>query len=173
MGRKYDEEKWNPTQVVVLKRILKPIPMYVKAVNCAMPVFDQPAGYDLMAGDWVGPYGKGINTDIIFTAHRERRAANDTDFKLIVSFPHQGDGIQSFTTPSYYLHEQGSALLSSEEAPTNGYQFKWVQTKTLRPDGTGNSNWDQFRIYYFRVRTKLDASGNIVRACHKNWIFQF
>ena len=164
LGRTYKPAKWNSTQTVVLKRIIKPIPMYAKSVNYGMPVFDKPVGYDLTMGDWVDPYGKGINTDMIFTAHREKRAVDDTDYKLIVSFPKQGDGIQEFDTPSYYLHDRGSELLSSEEAPTNRYQPNWIQTKTRRPGKPMESNWNEYRNYYFRVRTKVDDRGNIVSA---------
>jgi hypothetical protein len=164
MGRNYKPEKWNPVQTVVLKRIIKPIPMYAKSVNLGMPIFDKPAGFDLTIGDWVGPYGKGINSDIIFTTHREKRAENDSDYQLTVSFPKTGDGIQEFTTPSYYLHDRGSELLSSEEAPSNGYQPEWIQTKTRRPGKPMESNWDEYRNYYFRVRTKVDDRGNIVSA---------
>ena len=53
----------------MLKKIGKPIAMYAKSVNLGMPIFDKPTGLDLMAGDWVAPYGKGINADVVFEAH--------------------------------------------------------------------------------------------------------
>ncbi|HZV36180.1 MAG TPA: hypothetical protein VFB72_16510, partial [Verrucomicrobiae bacterium] len=133
MGRVYSATVWNPTQTVVLKKIKDPIPMYAKWLNVGLPVFDQPAGFDLTLGDWVAPYGKGNGADIIFTAHREKRSENDSDYQLTVSFPNAGDGIQDFKVPQYYLHSQGSALKSSQEAPADGYQPKWIQTTTRRP----------------------------------------
>lgn len=163
-GRVYNAAVWNPTQIVILKRIKTPIPMYAKWVNVGMPVFDKPAGFDLTLGDWVSPYGKGINSDIMFTAHREKRAQDYSDYQLVVSFPNPGDGIQDFKVPQYYLHTEGSALKSSQDAPVDGYQPKWVQTKTRRPGKPVESNWDQFRAYYFRVRSKLDKNGNVVTA---------
>ena len=122
MGRNFETERWHPTLTVALKKIISPIPMYAKSVNLGVPILDKPAGFDLMVGDWIIPYGKGLNADIIFTAHREKREANDTDYKLTVGFPNAGDGIQVFSVPTYYLGSQGSALRSARVAPAHGYQ---------------------------------------------------
>jgi len=158
----FDDKRRNPSFTLLLKKIGKPIAMYAKSVNLGMPVFDKPAGFDLMVGDWVAPYGKGITTDIIFTAHKEKRSEYDWDYNLVVSFPNPSDGIQEFSVPEI---EKGSALRSLHEAPTNNYQSQWVQTKAARPHPGGYSgNWDQNRNYYFRVRTKVDDRGNIVSA---------
>jgi hypothetical protein len=162
MGRNYKPEKWNPVQTVILKRIIHPIPMYAKSVNLGMPVFDKPAGFDFMIGDWIAPYGKGLNSDIVFTAHREKRLENDSDYQLTISFPKVGDGIQEFSGPLYYLGSRGSALRSAEEAPVDGYQSEWIQTKTRRPGKPMESNWSENRNYYFRVRTATDDRGNVV-----------
>jgi len=138
--------------------------MYVKSVNLGVPVFDKPIAFDLMIGDWLAPYGKGINTDIVFTAHNEKRSEFDWDYKLVVSFPNSGDGIQQFSVPDA---EKGSALHSLHEAPTNNYQPQWVQTMACRPHIGGYSgNRDENRNYYFRVRTKLDENGNVVSALY-------
>ena len=138
--------------------------MYAKAVNLGMPVFDKPAGFDLMLGDWVSPHGKGMNSDIIFTGHLEKRAEDDTDYTLTVSFPKTGHGIQEFRAPLYYLHSRGSELRSAEIAPADGYAPNWVQIRTRRPGKPPGGNHDLERNYYFRVRTVVDDKGNIVRA---------
>jgi hypothetical protein len=157
----YDPAKWNIDKTLVLKRIGKPIAMYAKSVNLGMPVFDKPAGFDFMTGDWVAPFGKGIDTDIIFTAHLDQRAENDADYKLTVSFPKTGDGIQEFTLPD---SEKGSGLRSPHEAPTTGYQSQWVQTRSRKPGQPETGNLDANRNYIFRVRTALDHQGNVVSA---------
>ena len=46
MGFSYAPDKWSLTEKIILKRILKPIPMYAKSVNLGMPVFDKPVGFD-------------------------------------------------------------------------------------------------------------------------------
>lgn len=149
----------NPALTLVLKKIRKPMPMYAKSLNLGIPEFDKPLGFDLMIGDWVAPYGTGISTDIVFTGHLDKRAKNDSDYTLIVSFPKAGDGIQEFSVPE---SEQGSELHSPHEAPAEGYKAEWLQTKTRRPGKPLQTNWDMKRNYFFRVRTVLDHEGNVV-----------
>lgn len=163
LGPKYDPAQWTFTQTLVLKKVGNPIAMYAKSVNLGMPVFDKPAGFDFMVGDWVGPYGKGVNADIIFTAHLDKRDESDADYKLSVSFPKAGDGIQEFAVPDL---EKGSGLRSPHEAPTNGYQPQWVQTRSRKPGQAESGNFDLSgnRNYFFRVRTVRDHEGNIVSA---------
>lgn len=162
----YDAARWNPTQTIILKRIIKPIPMYAKWVNTHVPNLDKPVGYDFEIGDWVGPYGKGVNADIFFTGHFDKHNDNESDFRLTVNFPKTGDGIQEFNVPQYFLHSKGSVLLSAQEAPTNGYQPEWIQTDNRKPGKPVETNRDLNRNYYFRVRTKVDDRGNIVSALY-------
>jgi len=127
-----------------------------------MPAFDTPVGFDLTAGDWVAPHGKGASADIFLNAHLEKRADYDSDYKLTVSFPNAGDGIQEFRVGP----EDGSALRSSQEAPADGYQPQWIQTRTVRPGQGYSGNRDRNRNYYFRVRTVLDEQGNVKSALY-------
>lgn len=66
-------QPWNPTIEFIVKRIVHPIPMYAQNVclpnGCYMtiPANNTPVVFDLEAGDWVAPYGKGSNSDFIFT----------------------------------------------------------------------------------------------------------
>src|ERR1700761_7068096 len=94
-----DPSKWNPVETLVLKKISKPIAMYARRLNTHVPALDKPVGFDLMAGDWIAPYGKGVNTDVLFSGHFDKRADSESDFTLTVSFPKVGDGIQEFTMP--------------------------------------------------------------------------
>jgi hypothetical protein len=61
---------WNPTINMILKPIANPIPMYARNVGGSMmgeiiPDTNEPAGFDLMIGDWVKPYGNGETPDFI------------------------------------------------------------------------------------------------------------
>jgi hypothetical protein len=145
-----DPQKWNPSKTLLLKNIGKPIAMYAKkyVLGFKLPEYNKKIGYDLMIGDWIGPYGKGINSDIFFT---ENHLDEKSGYTFTVSFPNPGDGIQGFTR-DWNLGVSG--LLSSHEAPLDGYQPKYEQAQMPNPD----------RIYYFRVRTKIDDRGNIVSA---------
>jgi len=141
--------KWNHNVTLELKKIGKPIAMYAKQVDSiTFPEFNKAFGYDLTVGDWVGPYGKGISSDIFFS---ENHPDEKSGYTFTVSFPHPGDGIQGFTRD---WSSGVSGLLSSHEAPVDDYQPKYEQTQMPNPD----------RLYYFRVRTKIDDRGNIVSA---------
>lgn len=144
-----DPSKWNPSETLVLKAIGKPIAMYAKNITyIEFPTFNKPIGYDLMIGDWVAPYGKGISSDFLFT---ENHLDAKSGYTFTISFPKAGDGIQKFTPPDA---EKGSGLRSPHEAPVDGYQPTHEQTQMPNP----NKN------YFFRVRTSLDENGNVVSA---------
>lgn len=161
----YDRVKWSPSVTLVLKRIINPVAMYAKWVNTGVPVTGKPAGFDLMAGDWVAPHGKGTHMDIFFTAEDNRRAANNFDYRLIVSFPNAGDGIQAFETNAFRPNE-GSALRSPHEAPESGYEPQRVKTQSQRPGEPSQYGLDDNLNFFFRVRTVLDAQGNIQSALY-------
>jgi len=149
--KKNDSAKWNPTITLLLKKIGAPIPMYAKQIrSLKVPKFNKPIGFDLMAGDWVAPYGKGINTDLFFT---EKHLDENSGYILNVSFPNPGDGIQEFVISDM---EKGSALRSPHEAPLDGYQPEVAQTAMTNPN----------RNFFFRVRTILDEKGNIKTAIY-------
>lgn len=158
LAGKHSPEKWDLHPTWTLKKIINPIPMYAKNLRLLMPVFDKPAGFDFLAGDWVTPYGKGTNTDILFTGHKENPKLKYYDYMLTVSFPNSGDGIQEFRVPHTRFPRQGSALRSSQQAPAAGYQPQWVLPKV--------SQRDEERNYYFRVRTVLDERGNVKSALY-------
>ena len=155
-------QPWNPTVDVVLKQIIKPIPMYAKRINKQPPANGKPVGYDLMVGDWVAPYGKGENADIIFTKNYNKKSLEDYDYKLTVGFPKAGDGIQEF--PVSYKNMEGSGLRSPHEAPTNGYQPQIVRLNISHPGQKLIFDYDEDRVYLFRVRTTIDGRGNILSA---------
>jgi hypothetical protein len=162
LGIPYDASKWNPTVNLLLKIVGKPIAMYARRVDEGPPVFNKPVGYDLAIGDWVAPHGKGLTTDIIFTGNLDKKSKNDFDYKLTVSFPKSGDGIQEFIVPDA---EKGSGLRSPHEAPANGYQLEVVKTMSHHPGvGAKDDMNDPSRNYFFRVRTVKDSEGNIVSA---------
>jgi hypothetical protein len=161
-----DPEKWNPTVTLMLKKIGSPIPMYAKYVENGPPVFNEPVGYDLMIGDWVAPHGKGQTADIIFTGQLDKKSKNDFDYKLTVSFPKSGDGIQEFIVPPTRFAGQGSELRSPHETPADGYQSQVIRTMSRHPGQQSIDDHDGNRNYFFRVRTVLDENGNVKSALY-------
>lgn len=145
----YNPAKWNVDKTLVLKRIRKPVAMYAKNItSLRLPELNKSIGYDLMIGDWVGPHGKGINTDLFFT---EKHTDPNSGYIISISFPKAGDGIQEFAVPDA---EKGSGLRSEHEAPVDGYQSTVSQTEMTNPN----------RNFYFRIHTKLDENGNVISA---------
>jgi len=163
LGPHYDADQWTFTQTLVLKKVGKPIAMYAKfnVPGLKVPAFDKPIAYDLEIGDWVGPYGKGVNKDIIFQKDYFDKGAEGYYAKVTVSFPKEADGIQVYAVPDAV---NGSGLRSPHEAPLNGYQPKVTRETSALRGQPSKSDYDPNRIYFFRVRTALDHNGNVVSA---------
>jgi hypothetical protein len=161
LGLPYNAVKWNPTVTILTKKIGKPIAMYARWVNENPPTLGQPIGYDLMIGDWVCTGHKGANADIVFQKWAYRKSGLDYEYKVKVTFPKAGDGIQVYTVPD---SEKGSGLRSPHEAPSNGYQPELNKERSAHPGQPNKNDDDPNRIYLFRVRTALDENGNVVSA---------
>jgi len=126
-----------------------------------LPEYGKPIAYDLEIGDWIGPYGNGINKDIIFQKDYSDKGADGYYSKVTISFPKNGDGIQIYDVPDT---EKGSALRSPHEAPLNGYQPEITREVSALKGLPSKFEYDPNRIYFFRVRTSLDHNGNVVSA---------
>lgn len=159
-----DPTKWNPTITLVLKRVREPIPMYAKlTINLRFPILGKSLGYDLTSGDWDAPYGRGENADIFFKREYSEKAANDYYSKITVSFPNKGDGIQVLNVPD---NEEGSALRSTHQAPVDGYESRLTRETSAHPGQASKFEFDEDRVYLFRVRTVLDEQGSVKSALY-------
>jgi hypothetical protein len=173
-------QPWSPTLEVVMQKVGIQVPMFAKKVwQAQIPSQGKSAGYDLMAGDWVTPDGKGQIADLLFdfvhkTNGTVRTSSRNTERQLLdnslaISFSNKGDGIQSTTATR-------GGLLMPRLAPTNGYQPTLIKrdfetttniviietvTRTIR-----HSDFDRNANYFFRVRTKTDEQGNITNALY-------
>jgi hypothetical protein len=134
--------------------------MYAKRITHQPPKNNTPMGYDCMAGDWVVAFGKGVSSDIIFERNFSKKSLQDYDYKLIVTFPGTADGIQE--CPVADKCGGGSALRSPYEAPVSDYHSTVVRLNTSHPGQKPIFDYDENRVYLFRVRTIMDAKGNIV-----------
>jgi hypothetical protein len=163
LGIPYDANKWNPNVTILIKKVGKPIAMYAKkfAMALKLPEYGKPIAYDLEIGDWVGPYGEGVNKDIIFQKEYSDKGADGYYSKVTVSFSKEGDGIQIYSVPDI---EKGSGLRSPHEAPLDGYQPEVARETSALRGQPSRFEFDPNRIYLFRVRTVKDHDGNIVSA---------
>lgn len=143
-------QPWNPTVEAVLKRIVNPVPLFAKNLQTQIPVYDKPVSFDLMEGDWLAPYGKGIAGDFVFTVSRQGPSWNDHEAKLRLAFSNEGDGIQAVFARS----RPGSELQLAHHAPAEGYQSELVLKRWWHP-GVGNRSENRNdQNYWFRVRAK-------------------
>jgi hypothetical protein len=161
----------NLAFTLVVKKIIRPLPMYANRVDFAhakkLPL-DQPIGFDLMAGDWVAPYGKGTHAQMFATWswHTDKDDPRGYEDKLSISFPNAGDGIQEFDSPGPPGSE-GSDLRSPQEAPQNGYQAQLIKWRGWHPSRPGTNTYDHIhKNYFLRVQTVLNEDGKVKSALY-------
>ncbi|MEM9298195.1 MAG: hypothetical protein AAGA64_07370 [Bacteroidota bacterium] len=147
------------TQVIHLRKIVNPIPMYAKRIELLTPKNKKAIGFDFEAGDWIAPYGNGKRNDMIVESRLDQREMLDYDHELIITFPNRFDGVQDI----YYDTSQ-SSFRSDYQAPEEGYKSTWKYIRTRRPGEGEKGNVDKNRSYLLRVRTEADKNGNIVKA---------
>lgn len=147
----------NDPLMFTLKKKINPVQMYAKNVNTNFPKSEGTVGYDLVAGDFVYPYGSGKIKDFIF--HISYSNIN-------ITFSNKDDGIQPFFVKNRYTAK--SELISDQLAPTTGY-FKslkdadegWHEKYEAMKERAwkekisflGERAWMEEVNYYFRVRS--------------------
>lgn len=165
----YDSVKKGPIAtnlVIKLKEKINPTPMYVKEVGEFVPEDGKPIGYDMVVGDWVSPYGKGQQSDIVFTTKFSSKDSKNFTVVFDVFFPSELNGIQPMH--SGYDEGEGSLLISDHEAPLDGYKPQISCTGGRRDGAYSFQLPHAYNVagYYFRIRTKLDENGNIKSAMY-------
>jgi hypothetical protein len=162
LGQPINPAKLNVAQRLVLKKIGQPIPMYARKVRVEVPKANEPIGFDLMACDWVPPYGKGSQSDFIFRVQRRWVSRRDFDSGVNVTFSNIGDGLISVLI----LSDQGSQLHMQPVAPSEGYAPQLSRSLNHTPDGGWTNNDKEGQNYYFRIRTVLDTNGSVKSALY-------
>ena len=160
-------QPWNETYTTTLRPIVKPLALYAKKVQANVPVLGQPCGYDLEAGDWVAPYGKGMKKDLIFTIQtKEVKDAGNFDAQGELTFKQPLDGLQETSIPDI---GKNSVFRWERQAPENGYQPKfqlqntWWKSLHQKPVRSFKFDDKEWEGYFFRVRT-VEQDGKIVSA---------
>ncbi len=159
----------------IIKPIKNPIPMIARNnVRIRTPEFGERYGFDLEMGEAVPPFGKGKTSDIELKLTGKRVDSADPEKEVIafrseISCPNEGDGFVEFSVADTKEFSKGSALPSAHEAPEVGYEDKIVRIAETDAEGrigrlTNQSNLDEQKCYYFRVRTRKDTDGRIVSA---------
>lgn len=159
--------KWVPDYVstVVLKKTRNPIPMYSKKCRGKLPAINQAIGFDLKIVDWVKPYGKGENTDMLVTVVTKevkfgRKTFTDAS---VVTFDFPGDynGVQvcdsdgwSKFVSDYHVNLQ-TPFQKQLVMPSQNDRYKWL---------------DKRKHLVFRVRSEVSPTGELLR-CHYGKIY--
>jgi hypothetical protein len=145
---------WDGTYTTVLRKIEKPISMYVKNAYSEIPSTTQSCGYDLEAGDWIAPWGKGTVADFVVTLKRQYQDIRNYDDTVVISFSNPGDGIQETTLPKEFAN---SMFKWQREAPETDYQpTLFLHLSSSSATGMHGDLGDNFynKKYFFRVRTE-------------------
>ncbi len=133
-------------------------------LNFPLPAFGTPFSYDVEAGAWMPPHGRGESADFTFLVQGYYKEYRDFEEEVVLTFRNPGDGIM----PTTIFPHHGSDLKYPYLAPETGYSpsFRWYQRNSPNGDRIRIPGSDQNRAYIFRVRSERDAAGNVVRALH-------
>lgn len=157
-------QKWQNNQEVkvLMKRIINPIPMYAKVEFIKFPesVSRKKMEYDLIAGDFVHPYGSGKTGDLVLDWEVSGDNLREVEWVLSLRFNNEADGIFEYTPPVLTPISKSyvSELRSPNEAPLGGYS----STKEWRSMEGDSSQ----AVYLFRVRSVVDESGAVVQGLY-------
>jgi hypothetical protein len=156
--------KWMPFprfETLIMKRILKPVRMYALANwPIVLPARSGSFGFDLEKRDWVPPHGAGVKADFVFTQQVKQDNVLGSAATLRVSFSNPGDGL----IPFYELPGAESELKLPRTAPNEGYEAERKFSAEWSPSRDATPAVKPALGYIYRVRTVLDASGQVKSA---------
>jgi len=173
-------KRWDIDIPVLLKPVKTPVPMFYRRV--ANPYIGPFAGigryrlcctsqYDLVTGDFLPPYGKGLTADIefdwamaIYTTNAIGRALQ-YDTNCDVRMARSADGIGEGTPDGADDGQYGSLCISDYTAPTDGYIKQFSFYRKVR-DAKAETNDDHHYLYYFRIRTQTNEMGQVTNALY-------
>lgn len=145
------KETFKEPLVLYMKKINKNVQMYAKEAVVYFPSNEGSFGYDLVNGDLVAPYGKGVSNDFIFLLSTKQVKYGENKTRIMpmidIQFSSKNDGIVPFMVRETSI--QKSELRSSQEAPLSGY-FSSLNDAI----NTIKGEYSKYDInYYFRVRS--------------------
>jgi hypothetical protein len=146
---------WNPTFLVTLKEMRKPIPMVAKTFEGALPKNEE-IGFDCIVGDLLMPYGIGKTADFKFQYTSECTVWYDGNMtnRLDIIVPSPGGLIQR-------RKDDYSVLISDYEAPVDGYlsqltySLKRTEAKIIEQIDLPES---EYLVFSSRVETDPQGS---------------
>jgi hypothetical protein len=163
-------EPWNPTVDIVLKKIGKPIPMFARLGNSSKKLIPSMASdfpFDLMAWDWLPPHGKGRVADLLIRVDERKEGEEIQSRSLQLRFRNEHDGL----IPIMKLHGVESLLKSPRTAPENGYDMRELLIAHQKNHFLSYEDLEKLpKGYFFRIRTQVNAAGEVVSAYYGKMI---
>lgn len=157
-------EPWNPTVDIVLKKIGKPIPMLVRLGNSCeklLPDVGSAFPFDLMSWDWLPPHGKGKVADLLIQVDERKEGDEVLSSSFELRFANEHDGM----IPIMELHGVESVLKSPRTAPDSGYDMSEFRRENQKGNISTYEDLEKLpKGYFFRIRTQVNAAGEIVSA---------
>jgi len=148
-------QPWNPTLELVLRRIVKPIPMFANNVGLVVPALNKELGFDFFVGDWVTPHGSGTIADMFIKLERKYKAWENFYINLEFKFPKAEEGLQTVTIPHI-----NSKFKYDYEAFEEGYEKLWRQKMGNHPEkGRWGLSEDKENYIMFRIRSSINEEG--------------
>ena len=170
---------WQPDNIVVtvlLQRIERPIPLFVKQLfyrgydSVSSNYFDIGKGkmqFDLIKGSFLPPIGKGEYADICFTRLEREDLGIGTNFNGRTSLAYRDGMMVEFLGEWNGMVEMPSKKtdgIKIRTASLDGYKADYLVTKGKDKSVTYFTSSNPDRNFAFRIRTKKDENGKIVAA---------
>lgn len=175
--------------VVVIPRILDPVPLFARETYPRIPAQNEWLGFDFEAADWVAPHGKGKVADIRFRFKNQFKGYDDSVRNLAEEIASSKRGYAARKeewTEEKFKRDAGkwdaeleinfpgekeglveetrflaySQLKLPHLAPTEGYVPTWRYTSKTYSPPTARDNVG----FFLRTRVTLDAKGNVLSA---------
>ena len=170
---------WQPDNIVVtvlLQRIERPIPLFVKQLfyrgydSVSSNYFDIGKGkmqFDLIKGSFLPPIGKGEYADICFTRLEREDLGIGTNFNGRTSLAYRDGMMVEFLGEGNGLVEIPSKKtdgIKIRTAPLDGYKADYLVAKGKDKSVNYFTSSNPDRNFAFRIRMNKDADGKIVSA---------
>jgi hypothetical protein len=165
----FRDGKWYPygsRHTIVLKKIINPQPMSYHDLRTSfkVPVYEEWVGFDCVKFDFVSPYGKGVENDMLLRFALKNPSENDYHMMMEVTFTN------NLYAGAYEMGKtQMSEFKSVYHADTNAvyrqsFLYRYDRAPGMTPKYTNQLSDDKYLV--FRTRTKVDAKGRLVSALY-------
>jgi hypothetical protein len=138
---------------LILREKKNPIPLIARKVREKIPGIGKEYGYDFEIGDWVTPFGKGKQTDLILKVSIIENQEKEIGGQLELTFPDENEGVAIIDEKNGYLPL--SDMKMPNLAILNSYQTNIERIEF----GYQNHNKPINTSYFFRTRQKINEDG--------------